>query len=336
MMYRTRNAGFSLIEVMVTLVLGLVVLAAIVNLFINTKQNHVQNERVETVLENGRFALRLLSTDLKTVGFMGGVLDNNNISQDGSLSLVADCGQSGETNWAYDFTTYRYMQFLYDVSGSTASTQFQCINSSNVVNNTDVLAIKRVYTEKETGALSQDAVYLRSDYNTGCLWFHSASSTIPSGGTCPTTDYEDWRYILNVYYIRNYAVTAGDGIPTLCKKYLSVSAGGTPEPTMNEICLAEGVEHFHIQYGLDTDSPKDGVANRFVSDPTATQVSEDAVSARIYVLVRSKTEDPTFNNTKTYHMGDRSVTVNDKYYRRIYTTQVILRNPLHMAPFTGL
>ena len=332
----SQQTGFSLIEVMVTLVLGLVVLASIVNLFINTKQNHAQNDRVSSVLENGRFALRMLATDLKTVGFMGGVLDNNNISKDGSLSLVTDCGESGETDWAYDFTTYRFMQFLYNTNGSTANSQFHCINSGNVVDDTDVLAIKRVYTEKETASLSQDAVYLRSDYNSGCLWFHSTSSTSPSGSSCPTTGYEDWRYILNVYYIRNYANTAGDGIPTLCKKYLSVTTGGSPEPTMSELCLAEGVEYFHVQYGLDTDTPKDGIPNQYVSNPSEEQVSNDAILARIYVLVRSKTEDPNFSNNKTYYMGDRTVTVNDKYYRRMYSTQVVLRNPLHTTIFAGL
>ena len=105
---------------------------------------------------------------------------------------------------------------------------------------------------------------------------------------------------------------------------------------MNELCLAEGVEYFHIQYGLDTDSPKDGIPNRYMSDPTADQVSKEAVLARIYVLVRSKTEDPEFSNNKTYHMGDRTITVNDNYYRRIYSTQVVLRNPLHTTIFAGL
>lgn len=331
-----RNSGFSLVEVMVTLVLGLVVMASIVNLFINTKQNHVQNERLGSVLENGRFALRMLSTDLKTVGFMGGVLDNTAITQDGSLSLISDCGQASETNWVYDLNTYRYMQFLYDASPSAVSTQFNCINSADLKPNTDVLVVKRVYTEKETGALSQDAVYVRSDYNTGCFWYHSASSTTPSGGACPTVDFEDWRYIVNIYYIRNYANTPGDGNPTLCKKYLSVTTGGSPEPTMREICLAEGIEHFHVQYGLDTDTPKDGIANIFVSNPTAAQVSNDAVSAKIFLLVRARTEDPTFSNTKTYSLGSRTVTVNDNYYRRVYSTQVVLRNPLHTTVFSGM
>jgi len=330
------NRGFSLIEVMITLVLGLVVLASIVNLFINTKQNHAQNERMEAVLENGRFALRQLTNDLKLVGYMGGIIDHSAIKLDGSLSLVADCGKTSETDWVYDTNTYRSMQFLYNVNASAANTQFQCISSADFQPNTDVLVVKRVYAEKETGAPSQDAVYLRSDYNSGCFWFHSASSTTPAGGTCPTVGFEDWRYMVNVYYIRNYANTAGDGIPTLCKKYLSVTSGGTPEPTMNEICLAEGVEHFHVEYGLDTDAKKDGIANIFVSNPTETQVKEQAVSARIYILARAKNEDQTFTNTKTYTLGDRVVNVNDKYYRRVYSTQVLMRNPLHSSVFTGI
>jgi type IV pilus assembly protein PilW len=327
------NHGFSLVEVMVSLALGLVVIGMVVTLFINTKQNHAQNERLTEALENGRFALRMLTNDLKAAGFMGGMWDMSLLGKDGTLSLATDCGQVSESDWAFDMTTYNAMQFRYNTDGSTASSQFQCISGSDFKNSTDVLAVKRSYTEKDTGALSDGVVYLRTDYNSGCLWFKSSTNTGPTGSNCPTTDFEDWRFINNVYYIRSYSSTPGDGIPTLCKKYLTATSSGIAQPTMAEVCLAEGVEHFHVQFGLDTDTPKDGVANKYVSDPTVNEVSTQAVSARIFVLARSKREDPTFTNNKTYTLGDRVVTMNDNFYRRVYSTTVALRNPKNTAIF---
>jgi type IV pilus assembly protein PilW len=104
---------------------------------------------------------------------------------------------------------------------------------------------------------------------------------------------------------------------------------------MTDVCLAEGIEHFHVQIGLDTDATRDGVANQFVSDPTEAEVTGKAVAARIFILARADREDPTFTNNKTYTMGDRTVTVNDKYFRRMYTTTVILRNPRNVSVFNN-
>lgn len=334
MIKENRNSkGFSLLETMVSLVIGLLVIGMVIQLFVNTKQSHAQNERVAESLENGRFALRTLTNDLKAIGFMGGMWDMSLLNQDGTLALTSDCGQVAEANWAYDLTTYNAMQFIYNVDAATANAQFQCINAVDFQNSTDVLAVKRTFTEKDTGALSDNVVYLRADYNSGCLWFKTSSNTGPAGGGCPAADFEDWRYMANVYYIRSYSNTPGDGIPSLCKKYLTSTSGAIPQPTMGEICLAEGIEHFHVQYGLDTDNPKDGVANKYVSNPTNAEVSSQAVSAKVFILARATRADPNFANNKTYTLGDRQVVMNDNFYRRVYSTTVVLRNPKHTSIF---
>ena len=330
------NKGFSLIEVMTTLVLGLVVLLMVVQLFMNTKNNHAQNDRISETLESGRYALRQLSTDLKDAGYLGGIIDPTAVSLDTSLpSPVTDCGKSSEVNWAYDVDTYRSLQFNDGVTPTTASTDHTCIQSSDFLTGTDVLVVKRVYNQQVAAAsLATNNVYLRSDYNTACLWYYDGSSTNPSGSNCPTAGTADWLYMTHVYYIRSYASTPGDGIPTLCRKNLGASGSGTPKPTMTELCLAEGIEQFHIMFGIDTDSPHDGVANQFIANPTLAQLRTSTVSARIFVLVRAKREDSTFVNDKTYTMGDRVVgPFNDKYYRRMYSTTVLLRNPMYTSAF---
>jgi type IV pilus assembly protein PilW len=329
------NKGFSLIEVMTTLVLGLVVLLMVVQLFMNTKNNHAQNDRISETLESGRYALRQISTDLKETGFLGGIIDPATISLDGSLpSPVADCGKSSEVNWAYDVATYRSIQFDDNVTPATASTDHTCILASDFTTGTDVLVVKRVYSQQvATAALATNNVYLRSDYNSACLWYFDGSATSPAGASCPTTGASDWLYMAHVYYIRNHN-DAGEAIPTLCRMNLGATGSGTPKPSMTELCLAEGVEQYHVMFGIDTDTPRDGVANKFIADPTPAQLRSDVVSARIFVLVRAKREDATFTNDKIYTMGDRVVgPFNDKYYRRMYTTTVLLRNPIYTALF---
>lgn len=325
------SRGFSLIEVMVSLVIGLVALLMVVNIYSSTRESHVQSERIGEVLENGRYAMHQIANDLQSIGFLGGILTPSTITPDSTLSLVTDCGKSSETNWVYDLITDNVLQFNYQPSAATLAGDHTCVSASEFVPGTDVLVVKRAFGEKSTGALTDNNVYLRSDMSTGCLWFYnSSSSAAPSGGGCPTTGFDDWRYLVNIYFIRPYAQTSGDGIPTLCKKMLTVTTGSTPQPTMQTACLAEGVERFHVEFGIDTDTIPDGVANQFVGNPTAAQLKK-AVSARIHVLTRARREDKAFPNAKTYTLGSDTFTVNDNYYRRLYSTTVSMKNRAYLA-----
>lgn len=340
------NYGFSIIEVMTSLVLGLVVLLMVVQLFVNTKNNHAQNDRISETLESGRYAMRQISTDLQEAGFLGGVLDSSNVKLDTGLGPVStDCGTAGEVDWAYDVDTYRSMQFDYLDSATTATADHTCIDAAEFSPGpdnagTDVLVVKRVYNQPIDPATGPTAegVYLRSDFSTACLWYYSSGTPTPAGSTCPLNGITDWKYLVHVYYIRNYASKPGDGIPTLCRKTLGVSGG---KPTMTELCLAEGIERFHVMFGIDTDN--DGVANEFKSSAlTLADLRAHAVSARIYVLARAKYPDNTrgtnnqftFVNNKTYTLGDVvQLPLKDQYYRRLYSTTVMLRNPMYASLF---
>lgn len=318
--------GFSLIEVMVSLVIGLVSLLLVVNIYTGTRESHVQNDRMGEVLENGRYAMDKIATDLQTAGFFGGIIDSSKLTLDSTLSLAVDCGKSTDVNWAYDITTAGPMKALYQPNTATAGTEHTCITSAEFVTGTDILTVKRTFGDKETGSLVDNTVYLRSDNATACLWLHGSGNS-PGGSSCPTSGFDDWRYLVNIYFIRPYARTAGDGIPTLCKKSLGTSVGG---PAMQTVCLAEGIERFHVEFGIDTDSDRDGVANQFVDNPTAAQLLT-AVSARIHVLARARRENDAFANTKTFTLGSDTFSVNDSYYRRVYSTTVMLKNLANMA-----
>lgn len=97
--------------------------------------------------------------------------------------------------------------------------------------------------------------------------------------------------------------------------------------------MAEGVENFHIQFGIDG-GDADQAADYYTGAPSATEL-DDAVSARIYVLIRSRQATPGYTNTKTYHLGDVAVDPNpdDGFYRRVYSTTVQLRNPTNLRGF---
>jgi type IV pilus assembly protein PilW len=237
------------------------------------------------------------------------------------------------------------MEFLSTSSTTTTTTAINgaqdCISTTEATADTDVFSIKRVIGidnclddsadcdgSGTAVTRSDNKFYVRSNGDNGCLWHATSGSTTPDSAACPAasdSSGKDWEFVNRVYYIRNFSQTAGDGIPTLCRKSM-----GSASPAMSTECLAEGIEYFHIMFGLDPDD--DGIANQYEGAPTASEL-KDAVSARIYVLVRSKDADNQYTNTKTYNLGDESRTMNDNFYRRVYTTTVPLRNLANLKLF---
>lgn len=63
-----RSAGFSLIELMVALLLGLLVLGAATGIFISNRQTYAATEGLGRVQENVRFAFELMARDIREAG----------------------------------------------------------------------------------------------------------------------------------------------------------------------------------------------------------------------------------------------------------------------------
>lgn len=80
--YRQRSAqrGISLVEVMISMTLGLIVTAAIVQIYTSTRRNQVVQESLAGRQEAARFAAQLIERDAKMAGFRGCLRDVGNVS----------------------------------------------------------------------------------------------------------------------------------------------------------------------------------------------------------------------------------------------------------------
>src|SRR6056297_957172 len=89
---QARKGGFSLVELMVAITLGLLLTAGMIQLFSSSKLTFQTNDALARVQENGRYALEVLKRELReagTSGFCAGRLDINN-------HLREDCSGGGE------------------------------------------------------------------------------------------------------------------------------------------------------------------------------------------------------------------------------------------------
>src|SRR5215471_2201756 len=88
-----RQRGFTLIELMVATTISLVLLAAMVGMYSNLSRSQREMEKINGVIENGRFAMQVLRDDLMHAGYWGGYVpsfdDFTSIAVPGDVPTVA-------------------------------------------------------------------------------------------------------------------------------------------------------------------------------------------------------------------------------------------------------
>ncbi len=322
-----RQAGFSLIELMVAIVLGLVLMTGVINVYLDSKRNYSYEDEQARLQENGRFALNFLKRELQHVGFFGGVITGGAGAAPVALTGT-DCAPSWATN------TDNPLEFIDNFAGAVTTINGTnlagCLTAGEIVAGTDIFTVKRTagdYTLRDgefnpsLTAASTNQGYLRlkraEDVVETEFVYLGSSGTIPSADATAGSRTDYWEYQAGVFYIRNFSNTAADGIPTLCAETLRATG-------MVSSCLVEGIEDMQIELGIDTNM--DGTPDQYKTTPTAADMS-NVVSARIYLLVRGINTVPGYTNSKTYNLGSTAVAAkNDAFMRSVYSTTVQVRN----------
>jgi len=322
----TRQSGFSLIELMVAITIGLIVSGAVASIFVQSRESYSQNDEINYIQDNGRYALNLLANDLEVAGLFGGMSSPATITYetdptvDNYLLAGIECGKAskfinGVPSWTYDATMA--ISYSKSPSSSVVALDYPCVPSFQA--GSDFLTVKRVRGDPVTAALSPDTVYLYTDRSSGV--FHTSKVALPSNMTA-------WEYFVNLYYIDNN---------TLKKVYLTYDSN-TKAYIMKETDVAQGIEKFHVVFGIDTTTDLDSIPEYYTSTPSATELAA-AVTARVYVLARGSKQMTGYTNAKTYQLGDVTVDYSttgksDGYYRRVFSTAVGLRNLAMVSKFS--
>ena len=317
---QNRQAGFSVVELMVALGLSMLLSVAVVSVFTNNTHSFNQDENLARMQDDAGFALRELAFELSMAGNYGEIHVPALVAPDANLAIGTDCGPSGESNWMYRTTeagsgNSHSLMAIDNATGSEAMSAHSCFGSDELLDGTDVVAIKRV-AGGPAGALNAGGIYLRTNGTLGLL-YRAPFPGAPSVVVAPP--FSDWEFRPSIYFIRQFANTPGDGIPTLCRKVLRGAA-----PSMTTECLATGIENLQIEYGIDTS--QDGHPNVFLTDPTLAEI-QNAVSARIFLLARTVDIDTRYTNNKTYSISNApDYTPGDSFHRRVFSTNVSFQN----------
>jgi type IV pilus assembly protein PilW len=94
-----RQAGLSLIELMITLVLGLIIVAAVFNMYTGNSHSARFTEGLQTMQENGRYGVSVLQRGLRLAGYSpDGYIEAFDIDASGATSIAIRSQQPYDCN----------------------------------------------------------------------------------------------------------------------------------------------------------------------------------------------------------------------------------------------
>lgn len=345
--------GFSIVELMVAIALGLVITAAISTVFVTSKGTYTTQENLARLQENARFAVQFLIKDIRLSGHFG-CLDeispqtvNNTLknpsgfSNNAQIPLEGLDGSSSTPKWYPSGTAASLPSGAVSASDAITVRMADPANAANITNEmpstSAELDVSSVDGFKEGDVImvsdcaSADVMQLTQIQSSSLKLQHApggedATKNPPWPGN--ETQKLSKAYsppggqIMKFKTVRYYVANGASGNPALFRD----TNGGAGEE------LVDGIERIKILYGKDTDG--DRVPNLYVKagDP-ALDTSEEwssVVSIRIGILARTLDDKYSEQDTEKYDIdGDTLMDFTapgDRYKRRIFLSTVLLRN----------
>lgn len=304
-----RMQGLSLIELMIAIVLGSLVVAAVGNVYLSSTRSFRTQEGMARMQEGARFAFETIGFDLRQAGF--------------GCRLVS--AAAVDATWYKNLFT-RPLRGYKDGAGSpTAAVD---------VDNTDAIMVLRADKDNETiitvpgttnaaHGMSANGLFVITDaYADATVYVATAAAgtgyTLGTATNCTGTPVPDTAgfHLLplaaHIYYIRNNP----SGEPSLYRQTLQSNGAVVAEE------LVEGVEDMQILYGEDTTQvtlpgcPDDVCSVDAYFEADAVTNWNRVVSARITLTMRSADKLSTDTGGA------------DSRIRRTFTTTIAMRSRL--------
>jgi len=337
----SRQAGISLVEILVALVISLFLLAGIVQVYTGNRATFAFTNGLAEIQESGRFALDLMSQDLRLSGEWGCIGfdpdDTTNIND-----TLGGGNVSGYVAWFHDFVNFP------PIFGS---------NNAGGLGNSDTLVIRggkpgqanveaelasgtfstateqRLHTSRITSLAAGDIIVV-ARCGANDLALPAEADILPVTSINNTTNPTQTRINLGSVKSQQFENDAMVIELQTVSYFIANNANGQPALFRGEFNAApqeliEGVDDMQILYGIDDGDDTNN--NRFpVQYLTANNVADfnDVVAIRIQLLLRS-IDDFITDAPQTYTFNGTQVTAPDRRIRQVFTTTVALRNRIH-------
>ena len=319
-----RNAGMTLIELMVALAIGMFLMIGAVRVFMQGRTTFRVTEAVSRLQENGRFVLDTVEPDVRMAHYWGLTARSTKISNRGG---PADPNGPGDDSCG--------INWLIDLDNAVAATNtsspwpWACAGSSVNTTGADTLVVRRVAQNTvAAAALQAGTMYIQSGrFQDGQIFIGS-----PIPATFDPATSETHKLVVHGYYVSTASTGANPALPSLRMKTLQ------DDGTIVDQEVLPGVEDMQVEFGIDTDpfgTANRGSIDRYVNpgDPIITPGSAtfnpdaEILAVRIWFLIRAERTENGYKDTAVYQYADQNLgPFNDGYRRMLVSKTIYMRN----------
>lgn len=316
MLNKTQSHGFSLVELMVAMVIGLIIMGGAFSMYGTSRDTQQASEVQMDMVADARFAIDMIAYDLRHAGAWGGTNKDSLIqcrSTDTSCPVVPtavadDC----VAGWTYNLSLPVFATDGADGNPYSGS----CIRGGeNYLANTDILEVR--YADSNEPNLIAGQVYVRSNFTNGRVFVGDAEPALDGYNASPLT--KNNQYHAYAYYVSDFTDVDGDGIPSLRRVAL------VNGPALENQTLVSGVTDLQVQFGIDLDG--DLAIDRYVDANTIAAADwENVYAAKIWLMMRSDETQELVKET-SYSLAGTDVTLGADGFRYFMVSSVVnLRN----------
>ena len=313
-----RQAGLSLVELMISLTIGLMLMMGITSLIVQQSSARNELEKSSREIENGRYAMQLLHDDIQLAGFYG-----EYALPSGTTYTTPDpCVTAGGLGWNSASIPVTVPVAIYGYPGGGANPTTCALESYKPF--TAILVVRRTDTSTVEAPIAvAGTTYLQVSQ---CS---SVTTPFVLGASGFTMQKKDClkpaplrRYIVRVYYVSSCDVCGTDSFPTL--KVMEFADGN-----INSIPLVEGIDNMQFDYGIDNSG--DGSPDNFTTTPALTDWV-NVMAIRVNLLARNNEPTAGYTDAKKYNLsGITGVApvgpLNDNFSRHAYSELTRAINP---------
>lgn len=357
---RNRHAGFTIVEIMIAMLLSVILLSGVVQVYSGSKQTYRVTENVALMQANSRFAMSVLSREIRMAGFSpclrtGEVAATVNSISGATLATNFAAGaitgfEGGASTFPADFpgvgtaagdriagsdglVVLRGGDTNYTVTSHVPSSATLHVVNSTGLGNGDLLM---VCDSKNTAIFQATNVPTPAgggddtiEHTTGSMVPGNCSKGLLYPTDCSSPNGNLYSYGPDAQVVKLTAIVyylgvsqSGNG-QALYRRPLDTNTGGALAVGVAQE-LVNGIENLQILYGETDGSSLQ--AQRYV---TADQVGiwNNVVSARIALLGKTADEVNFENDTKSYYLAGSVVNgTADRRLRQVYTSTIKIRN----------
>jgi type IV pilus assembly protein PilW len=329
-----KQAGLSLIELMISITLGLVLMAGVVQMFVSSKTVFTTQQSMSRIQETGRLAIEFLSRDIRMAGFYGCFrpnpaeatrkLQNDTLAIDSLYSNFGEAIRGYASKDALTATERAYLTSA-DLEANTnvlvlraASPSPRIINALNTDTTIQVYSTQPTVGNCVDGMCINDAAVVSDCFRARVFKVKALTAT----GSNLTIEHPD-NWSVNTDRTASYA--SGEVLPMNTTSYfIATGASGAPSlwQKLNQkdaVEVLEGVEK--ITYKFSTEK------NATYQEAAAITNWAEVNSVRIFVVARS-IENNAVPEPQPYVIDGVTTTpvTPDRYMRQVFTATVGLRS----------